>query len=731
MYYADKPIERVEDDSLGRSSFAKTLAHTLFNLKNTDTFTVGLYGKWGSGKTSIVNMTLQELSKLQAESREKAVIIRFEPWHFFDSSQLLNQFIIRLASEFSNKKDKAMYTVGQALEKYSGAFSLAELIPIYGTSIANVGKMAFSRLGKHIQNDIGSKDVLQQKAQVIKLLEKEKTKILVVIDDIDRLPDEQIRMIFQLVSAVATFPNTTYLLVFDKDIAVKALNKLHEDKGEDYLHKIIQMPIQIPDIKEAEFNKVLFKNLDKTIEKLNVPFQAERWKDIFPTCVAPFISNLRDVKRLLNSLNFKLPTISSEIEFSDMVAICAIEIGAPKIFEWIKTRKNILVGNPDVNFWNTQNNKQPDWLQLYTEEIAPLVDNNVQAKGYAKNKTETVLNALSYLFPSFGGKIGKGGFALTSAIARKNCYICNIDKFDRYFDFDIDNIFVTRAVVETVVFSYELADLESYLLAENQTYEILEEIRAILPDIPPIRLAVIFLALMNVMNALDSKKRPGFLDHSTHISAEHLTLEILNSISPSERLDFFIKALKSCSNIAIEAFAKVINVVELAHGKLAAKGTQGSELEKIFSVVELENIEKAFVERCKAILKDENLFNLPGWRMTLHLLKSFDRDFVDDYMSKAMQLDKNVVIYIRDLSSTWVGSGISYEIKVAPYDYVTKERIVEAIESMLKSGELFALGQDIQERAAAFYLNHLGKTSYSNHITQKSTIAFLEKHKLN
>ena len=46
MYYDDKPIENLSEDSLGRASFSRLLAQTLYNLKNSDTFTVGLYGKW-------------------------------------------------------------------------------------------------------------------------------------------------------------------------------------------------------------------------------------------------------------------------------------------------------------------------------------------------------------------------------------------------------------------------------------------------------------------------------------------------------------------------------------------------------------------------------------------------------------------------------------------------------------------------------------------------------------
>jgi hypothetical protein len=221
------------------------------------------------------------------------------------------------------------------------------------------------------------------------------------------------------------------------------------------------------------------------------------------------------------------------------------------------------------------------------------------------------------------------------------------------------------------------------------------------------------------------------LGHSTHTLTEYLTFDILNSVSAPERSSFFIQALCSSSNIALEAFAELINMVELAYGRLAAEGVERTEIEKSFSLPELEIIEKAFVERCKFILTDNNLIELPKWRMTLHLLKAFDITYANEYMTEAIKDDKNVVIYIFDISSSWIGSGVSYEIKNAPYDYVTPERIIEAIDNMIASGDLFALDQDAQERAAAFYLKILGKVSYDGHITQKDAIAFLEEKKQN
>ncbi len=72
MYYSDKPILTSEEDSLKRWHFAELMAKALANLQNSDTFTIGLYGRWGNGKTSLVNMMLKEIEKNQME-QEKVI----------------------------------------------------------------------------------------------------------------------------------------------------------------------------------------------------------------------------------------------------------------------------------------------------------------------------------------------------------------------------------------------------------------------------------------------------------------------------------------------------------------------------------------------------------------------------------------------------------------------------------------------------------------------------------
>lgn len=243
MFYSDKPISSNNEDKLNRKGFAKLLAHTLVHLDSKDTFTVGLFGKWGCGKTSLVNMTLAEIENIQAknETDEQIIVVHFEPWNFTDTNQLLTQFFVRLANEFQKKGNKNLTKIGKALESYSDAFGLLELIPGVGAPIASASKWGLSRLGQKMQKGLDERDVLKQKEQVIQLLKAQSNRILVILDDIDRLSNEQIRYVFQLITSVARFPNTTYLLVFDKEIVVEALKGVQSGNGQDYLEKVSEM----------------------------------------------------------------------------------------------------------------------------------------------------------------------------------------------------------------------------------------------------------------------------------------------------------------------------------------------------------------------------------------------------------------------------------------------------------------------------------------------------------
>ena len=69
-YVADKPIEKADEDLLGRSDFAKQFGKSICEYDSKDGLVIGLYGKWGSGKTSIINMAISEIPVAKSEKKK-------------------------------------------------------------------------------------------------------------------------------------------------------------------------------------------------------------------------------------------------------------------------------------------------------------------------------------------------------------------------------------------------------------------------------------------------------------------------------------------------------------------------------------------------------------------------------------------------------------------------------------------------------------------------------------
>lgn len=732
MYYSDRPISQESEDLLERRYFANLLAKTLLNLNSQDTFTVGLYGKWGSGKTSIVNMAMQELEDLQCDKEDKMIILKFDPWHFTDTTQLINQFLIRLANEFLSEKDKQLNNIGELLTKYSSAFELAEYLPVpwLNKAISIFGKAGAKFAGKKLQKGIKGKDILESKNIVIESLKAANKKILVVIDDIDRLTSEQIRQVFQLVSSVAKFPNTRYLLVFDKDIVVKSLVKVQEGDGEDYLEKIIQIPIQIPELQKPKLHKALFDRLNNILENNpNIHFHSDHWQKIFPYCVAPFITSLRDINRLSNSLQFKLTSIASEVDYADMIAITVLEISMPQIYEWIKNNKNLMIGGYDFSSIGGYRNTAEDWRKKYTAELLPLVPQNLQIGEMSESQIDTVLSCISYLFPSFARKIGKSSDVYDLNVLRRHNNIGHKDKFDRYFDFDLDSVFVKRAEVEELVNIKNKEEIQAYLIQAEEhqrSYEVLLEIEAQKDALTPDRIRVISSAIINISTSLKSDVE-SFLPISASYQAKMLIYSLLGKLGQKESFEFLKEEITRALPESLETLATLINTIELGYGRLAADGAERTEYGKIVSLEQLEEIESVFTARCKAIFDSISIFDCPKWRKVYHLLKSFDKEYAESHMRENLKKDVNIMKWLVEITSEFIGSGVSYEIRKPPYEYLEPEDILKAIDNVRNTKVLFELDEDIQCRAAAFYLNSQGQRTVMDHISQKEAKELLEK----
>ncbi|MBF9309030.1 ATPase, partial [Bifidobacteriaceae bacterium NR043] len=289
-YIADKPIEKVDDDLLGRSDFAKQFGKSICEYGSKDGLVIGLYGKWGSGKTSIINMAISEIPVDKSEKKkwysrvykrikkiftsQKAeeenqnhnpIVIKFSPWNYSDKNNLISLFFNELKNKLGVAKgEDNKEKIGKAISQYSDIIDVLSFIPVAGPAIAPILKTISKSKGAELME---TPSLNEAKEKLCKALEDFNHKIIVFIDDIDRLTTPQIKDIFQLVKQVGDFPNIIYVLTMDREIVCNALSEYHNIDGDEYLKKIVQVSFEVPEIDKTTVHQILRDRLNDIVHK--------------------------------------------------------------------------------------------------------------------------------------------------------------------------------------------------------------------------------------------------------------------------------------------------------------------------------------------------------------------------------------------------------------------------------------------------------------------------------
>ncbi len=206
MFNSDQPIQKANQDLLRRGPFASSLGESLMNYRGTESVVIGLFGAWGSGKTSILNMAMEHIQAMSEKlsASEKPILIRFNPWNFSDQNQLISQFFKQISSALK-RRDYAgtVKEIGERLESYATLFEPVALVTPIGPPALFLSKWVkgWGSAAKKIAS-LKSANLDSVKTELNNLLGKQSRKIIVVIDDIDRLNNTEIRQVFQLVKSL-------------------------------------------------------------------------------------------------------------------------------------------------------------------------------------------------------------------------------------------------------------------------------------------------------------------------------------------------------------------------------------------------------------------------------------------------------------------------------------------------------------------------------------------------
>lgn len=451
MYNSDLAINGKSEDLLGRSGFASELAKAILTTKTKNSMVIGLYGTWGSGKTSLVNMVIESINEDTKNDIQKPLIVNFSPWMFSDQDNLIASYFktLRLCLNIE-KNNYWKRTIGNTLNDYADAWDVLNFVPGAGPILAPAMKTFSKRSGSKLSK---VKPLEDAKNEIEKVLIDKGGKIVVIIDDIDRLNNSQIRSIFQLIKQVGSFPNTTYILPMDRDIVVGALNKVQESDGNVYLEKIVQIPFVIPELNRMKMQEIFLDKLNSLLKSKKVKSVNQKyWNNVFVNCVWPFIKNLRDINRVINTLEFKIDFLLGEICIEDFIALTTIDVLQPLVFEWIARNRSILCEDAIDNYYT----KRKDAKEKRDEYEKELKEDGIP-------DTDKVIKAIATLFPHFSHEIDEYIFDEFEINLKRDMRIADIRRADLYFRLNKYDAPIPRSIIMDSLNSYSEADYAQFI----------------------------------------------------------------------------------------------------------------------------------------------------------------------------------------------------------------------------------------------------------------------------
>lgn len=638
----DKPLTNPNDDRLGYAPFAKHLAGSIAEMAPSEGLVIGLYGSWGSGKSTVLNFVVHYLERLPEDDRP--VVVRFNPWWFAGQEELTRRFFGQLRARLDR--------LGVLTD------TARRLISEFGDLIADVpaGPVPIPLIGKLLSRVIGpkAKDIVELKDSIAEMLRKQGRKIVVFVDDIDRLPSDEIRQLFSLVKVVADFPNVVYVLALDKDVATEALEPV-QGSGAPYLEKIVQVPFELPLPDRTSLRRLLFERLDVILKGTPEDMWDETyWGNVYLEGIDPFIETPRSIVRLVNILSVTYPPVVGEVNPVDFIAIEALRVFNGPVYDAVRKNPDTFAGYADGAIAGTSADRQKRFVN-------ELLDQTEEAR------KDAVKQLLIRLFPrveAIWENVIYGANSLTHWSRGRR--VCHPDMFPIYFRLAVPEGSISNAEMKAFLaiagdakgFGTKLVELAGQHRPDGTT-----RARAFLErfedytyeDVQLEEISSVLRALFDVGDQLlrPEDERRGMVDFDNDIRIGRIVLRLLRRLEEPERFEAMKEAI--LNGRAISTIEHEVVVLGQEQGRYR-EIQPTPEQEWLVSAEHLKELESHALEKVRQAAEREELIKAPGLHSILYRWRDWAGEAgekeVRTWARKATNTDEGLVAILESFVQT-------------------------------------------------------------------------------
>lgn len=317
-FVEDNEVKNIEDDHFKRQVSARKISEFMQLTNNSKSFAIGILGEYGSGKSSFLNLINLNLND------SNILKISFAPWSAGSPEAIRKEFFDQLAKEIAIvdlKISSLLYSYGRRLSNFNNR--------------SRLGLNWFSFL-KYSQYSAS----MGEYEHINRILKGSKCKIVITIDDLDRLYPAEIMEVLKLIRNTANFSNFFYLVGYDKTYVQNAIKSQNEKGQQNYLDKIFQLEIPLPKREEQDIVDSLKKHLKTIISnthfaKLEDSIIPNGFNNKYGKGYHGMLRQGRDVVRFVNSFMIIYQLIGDEVDFECLILLELIKFRFPQIYELI------------------------------------------------------------------------------------------------------------------------------------------------------------------------------------------------------------------------------------------------------------------------------------------------------------------------------------------------------------------------------------------------------------
>lgn len=431
--WSDQPVTNAEDDRLGRHAFAVRLAESISQLATPDCVVIGLFGPWGSGKTTVLKFVENELA-----SHDNLVVVWFNPWMVGGSEEaLVRDFVLSVAEAIDSNLETGSERLAAKAARIGRWAKVASTVPVVGgiaSAIAVASEETLESTGKSLHE---FRTLLNER------LEESGKKVLVIVDDLDRLARSQVATMFRVIKAIGEFKHTRYLLAFDRAVVARLLDV--EFDGLAFIEKIVQVPLELPAPRLEQINDQFAGLLGDALTQHGIQWSSELDDQL--AGLFPFLERHgrtpRSIKQLAYVVDFLLPLVTDEVNAADLIMMEALRLFEPQVHRFVfDNRADFLAVTSHRSMRGRTSVTES--MESTIRALSGLVDDEL-------DRLATVLALLRWLFPLLEASMPKSipRLAGSSGSDETGRRVCSPEFFDNYFRYGPGNIAETE--VEALV----------------------------------------------------------------------------------------------------------------------------------------------------------------------------------------------------------------------------------------------------------------------------------------